>query len=147
MRWRLVDKVTRLEAWKAIEGIKTVSLEEYALYEPLGSPGILPASLILESCSQLAGWLIWSSSDGKFVTLLDEVSGVEFVQFDAMGVVLHLCVSVVQRSELGASVRCAVKSEGNEVAGGVLGLRFLCASEAYSPEQASGIWREIVATT
>lgn len=63
MRWRWIDRIVRMDLDGACAGVKAVSLEEYALGEPLGRRGALPETLAMECAVALARWSIIVTSD------------------------------------------------------------------------------------
>jgi len=92
MKFRMVDRIVSWEARRSIAGVKTVSFEEYGLKQRLGDDPHLPEMLVLESCFQLANWLIVLSSDFAQCGLLVRT---ERVSFDArLGPGERLCLDV-----------------------------------------------------
>ncbi len=61
MRYFLVDKVTELVVDKKIRGVKCVTLSDDILHDHFPDYPIMPGALILESLSQLAGFLLEAS--------------------------------------------------------------------------------------
>ena len=61
MRYFLVDKVTELVVDEKIRGVKCVTLSDDILHDHFPDHPIMPGALILESLSQLAGFLLEAS--------------------------------------------------------------------------------------
>jgi 3-hydroxyacyl-[acyl-carrier-protein] dehydratase len=79
MKFRLVDKIINFEPRKSIQGIKSVSFEEYQLKSAWGGPQGLPESLLMEGLFQLGNWLILLSSDFRQMGLLVRIGEVQFI--------------------------------------------------------------------
>src|SRR5260221_14130774 len=58
MRYFLLDKVTSFEAGKRASGVKCVTLTEDILHDHFPDHPVLPGALLLESMSQLGGFLV-----------------------------------------------------------------------------------------
>jgi 3-hydroxymyristoyl/3-hydroxydecanoyl-(acyl carrier protein) dehydratase len=146
MRWRLVDRVTDLEPWQRIAGVKAVSLEEYYLLEPLGRQGVFPESLVIECCQQMFGWLVAASSDFETAAVLDEVDTFTFHREATMGQVLTLELAVSREAEGRVSADCRVTAETGPIASGRLGCVLVPLAEGADPGELRGAWQEIHGT-
>ncbi len=147
MRWRFVDRITGFEPWQSIAGHKTVSLEEYYLLQPLGCEGVLPQSLLIECCVELARWLAAASTEFDRFGQLAAIEGFEFDSEAALGDVLQIDQRVVEMSDPRFSVESAVAAETGFVAAGRLTLSLVPARGAYRPGELEDLWREIHGAT
>lgn len=81
MRYLLVDHVTEWQAGERIKGIKNVAMSEDFLEFHFPKNPIMPGVLLLESITQLAGWLEAASSDFDNWFLIDKVNKCSFYGF------------------------------------------------------------------
>ena len=145
MRWRMLDRVDEMVPWASISGRKAVSLEEYMLLEPFGRPGVLPESLVLASCVELARWLVAASSDFALTAVLHELSGFSLTDSAGMGQVLELTAEVRSRSADELEVECRVASAGRPLATGTLALGLTPSVECFDPAALAVAWGELYA--
>jgi 3-hydroxymyristoyl/3-hydroxydecanoyl-(acyl carrier protein) dehydratase len=122
VRWRLVDRVTRLEPWREIAGVKTVSLEEYTLLEPLGRSGAMPETLVLEASVQLARWLLLVSSDFQQEPVLAHIASFTFLREAGRGAVLQLTAVLLEPRDGHHLVQCQAEAGEETVAAGAIAL-------------------------
>jgi 3-hydroxyacyl-[acyl-carrier-protein] dehydratase len=101
MKFRLVDKITSWSPYQRIEGVKTVSFEEYCLKEAFGDAARLPETLLLESFLQLGNWLILLSSDFNHMGVVVRISEVRFHDYFLPGQRLQMNVTVVRQHDDG----------------------------------------------
>lgn len=147
MRWRFMDRITRFELWAAIEGRKTVSLEEYSLLEPLGRKGVFPESLVVETCVHLARWMVTVSSAFEHTCILSAVDGFRFDGEVRAGSVLIASLRVTDRRGDDMHCDCAVAGGSGRLGGGHLVVSLLPLRETGVAEDARGLWRELYAQT
>ena len=147
MRWRFVDRITAFEPWQAIAGRKAVSLEEYYLLRPLGREGILPESLVLESCVELARWLVAASSGFARVAELAAIERFALHRQATPGEVLHVDGRVIAAADPQLSLDCRVAAEGGPVAAGRLEFAVVSADGRYPVGELEELWREIHGAT
>jgi len=147
MRWRFVDKITYFQPWQTIVGRKTVSLEEYYLLQPLGCEGVLPQSLLIECCVELARWLTAASTEFDRVSELADIERFAFDSEAVLGEVLHIDGRGVEMSDPQFSVECSVAAEAGFVASGRLTLSLVPARDAFRPGELEELWREIHGAT
>lgn len=143
MRWRFVDRVTAFEPWQHIAGRKAVSLEEYHLLQPLGREGVLPESLTIECCAELARWLVAASSSFTQATVLSEVEQFAFNRPAGMGCVLRVEVLVAARAEERLTVDCRITGDDAAVASGRIALAIVDLAELLDAGELAGLWREL----
>lgn len=108
MRWRFVDRIERMAPWRSIRGRKSLSFEEYNLLAPFGREGVLPETLIIETCVQLVRWLAIGSSDFRQIAVLSGLEGFAFEDIVGMGDVLTASASVKRRDEHCLDVDCRI---------------------------------------
>ena len=147
MRWRFVDRIGEFEPWSAISGRKAVSLEEYFLLDPMGRQGVLPETLVLESCVDLVRWLVARSSEFRKTCVLRDVAEFTFQEPVRMGQALDLTIVVRRRDEDGLGADCRVHIGAAQVAEGALEVGFLALADAMDPEETSTLWQELYAST
>ncbi|HUT35539.1 MAG TPA: hypothetical protein VNE39_18770 [Planctomycetota bacterium] len=145
MRWRFVDKIETLQPWQAATGRKAISYEESSLCEPLGRRGILPESLVLESCVHLVRWLVAASSQFASTCLLGEVERFALLREVGIGDSLALATTVLAREPDRLRVECRAESGGQAVAEGVLSVALLPLAACAPPEDTRSLWRELSA--
>ena len=150
MKFRFVDKITSWSPYQRIEGVKTVSFEEYCLKEAFGEVARLPETLLLESFLQLGNWLILLSSDFNNMGVVVRISEVRFQGPLAPGQQLRMQVTVVRQHDDGFELTGEGRVNGQAV---ITGLGCLAApvpaadyvnpddlrvlfSEIYQPEEA-----------
>jgi len=146
MRWRFVDRVTAFQPWLSIAGRKAVSLEEYKLLKPFGREGVLPESLVLESCVEHVRWLAAASSEFKQACVLEAVEGFNFPGQAGMGAVLEVEAKLAGgagTSPLRAD--CRVTVSGKAIAAGKLVLGLVPLAEGFDPDFTASMWRELYA--
>jgi hypothetical protein len=147
MRWRMVDRIREVAPWDCIRGVKCVSLEEYDLLKPFGSAGVLPRSLVLESCVELVRRLVEFSSDFTQTGMPAGLSEFQFVGDAGMADALAITARVQTRSREYVLAQCEARIESATVARGAILLRLLPLAESFDPEQVRGMWRELHGAT
>jgi 3-hydroxyacyl-[acyl-carrier-protein] dehydratase len=82
MRFRLIDRITQLEAGQHIEGVKHLSAAEGYLADHFPRFPIMPGVLMLETMYQAGHWLVRKSEDfAHSVVVLKEARNVKFSGF------------------------------------------------------------------
>jgi 3-hydroxymyristoyl/3-hydroxydecanoyl-(acyl carrier protein) dehydratase len=142
MRWRLVDRVDRFEGWRLIAGRKAVSLEEYSLLEPLGRRGVLPESLVLACCVEMARWLAAASSGFELTGALESVENMNFARQARPGAALEICAETT-RSGDALRADCVVRCGGEELAAGRIGFALVPLAGSFDREWVEGVWKEL----
>ncbi len=142
MRWRLVDRVDRFESWRLLAGRKAVSLEEYSLLEPLGRRGVLPESLVLACCVEMARWLAAASSGFELTGVLESVENMNFARQARPGAALEIGLEAT-RSGDALRAECTVRCGGKELAAGRLGLGLVPLAGSFDREWVEGVWKEL----
>ncbi len=86
MRFTLIDQITALSPGKSITAVKNLSLAEEYLADHFPGFPVMPGVLMLESLVQAGAWLMRSSEDFAFSTiLLKQAKAVKFVNFVTPG--------------------------------------------------------------
>ncbi|MBI5534886.1 MAG: hypothetical protein HY898_19320 [Deltaproteobacteria bacterium] len=143
MKWRFVDRVKRLEPWVRIEGLKCISLEEYSLLKRFGRKGTMPATLVMETCVDLARWLVMRSSDWSQGVVLSEVAEMRFDREVGMSDVLLTTVEARRESESVIEAVCEARVEGERVMQGRFTVELVPLAELLDPEDVKALWKEI----
>lgn len=147
MRWRFMDRVIGFEPWTAIEGRKTISLEEYSLLEPFGRKGSFPESLVIESCVHLARWLVVVSSAFEQTCILSAIDRFGFDRETVAGSALILSLKVTDRQGRNVHLACSVAGGGHGVGHGNLVVSLLPLNEAVVGEDMRTLWQELYGKT
>lgn len=109
MRFQLIDRIHRLEPRKSIVAIKNLSLAEEYLADHFPGFPVLPGVLMIEALTQAGAWLMKSSEDFAYSTvMLKQAKAVKFNNFVSPGKALHVSLDVV--SWEGAE--CTLKGTG-----------------------------------
>jgi len=85
MRYLLIDHITEYKAGEFIKGIKNVAMSEDFLEFHFPKNPIMPGVMLLESLTQLTGWLEAVSSDFKDWFLISNVKKSSFYGFALPG--------------------------------------------------------------
>ncbi len=145
MRWRFADRIDAFEPWKMIRGRKGISLEEYSLLERFERPGVMPETLVLESCIHLARWLVAASSDWRASCLIKRIEEFSYFSEAAMGDQLQIEAALTARTDELFAVECAAKAGDRRVARGKLDLELIPIEQVQDPESLKLMWRELYA--
>lgn len=143
MRWRFVDKISSFASWHSAVGRKAVSLEEYSLLDPFGRKGVLPDLLILETCVELARWLVLRSSGYAKTCILNHVDRFAFSGNVGMGDVLRIYASVADRNAESVTVNCRVSCEDRAVAEGTFAVSLFGLAGTLERETVEAMWKEL----
>lgn len=146
MRWRFADRIDEFHPWDSIRGRKGISLEEYSLQERFGRPGVMPESLVLETCVHFARWLVSASSEWHESCLLKEIEDFTYESEARMGNNLRIEVSVKERAGAHVWMQCAVSTEDRLIAQGNLALDLAPLSDLQDPESLRIMWQELYGT-
>lgn len=145
MRWRFADRIDAFEPWKLIRGRKGISLEEYSLLERFDRPGVMPETLVLETCIHFARWLAIVSSGWRASCRVMSVKDFSFDSEAAMGDQLQIEVTgklhVIDRH----LYECRVSAGEKQIAHGHLDLELIPLAELDNPESLKLLWNELYA--
>ena len=99
MRYYLVDRISEWEVDKRIRGIKNVAMTEDFLQYHFPRRPTMPGVLLLESMTQLAGWLEAVSSEFTRWFLLEHVTSCKFYDLTGPGDRVEFVLDVVPPAE------------------------------------------------
>jgi len=143
MRWRFVDRIDAFEPWRSIAGRKAASFEETCLCERFDRAGILPETIVVESCVELIRWLVAGSSGFAQTSAVGEVEHFSFPGEARMGEVLSIAAEVVARDGSTLKAACRVSCKGRPVAEGALSMNLMPMAEGFDRAMVEGTWREL----
>ena len=143
MRWRFADRIDEFHPWAFIRGRKGISLEEYSLLERFGRSGVLPETLVLESCVHFARWLVSASSEWNASCLLKDIMDFTYESEARMGNNLRIDVSVKERAGDCVWMQCAVSTGERSIARGRLVLDLVPLANLQDPESLKILWQEL----
>jgi 3-hydroxyacyl-[acyl-carrier-protein] dehydratase len=140
----MVDKIIDIEPGKSIQGMKTVSFEEYQLKSVFCSDCWLPESLVLESFLQLGNWLIMFSTDFKKMGLLVRIEEIRFESLLRPGRGMFMEVEVKRFREDGVVFNGRAMVDGKIIATGKGCLATLVDSaEYFNPDDLKVLFKNI----
>ena len=99
MRYYLVDRISEWEVNKRIRGVKNVAMTEDFLQYHFPRRPTMPGVLLLESMTQLAGWLEAISSEFDRWFLLEHVTSCKFYDLTGPGDQVEIALDVVAGAE------------------------------------------------
>jgi 3-hydroxyacyl-[acyl-carrier-protein] dehydratase len=99
MRYYFVDRISEWEVNKRIRGVKNVTMTEDFLQYHFPRRPVMPGVLLLESMTQLAGWLEAISSEFSRWFLLAHVTSCKFYDLVAPGDQVEIALEVVTAAE------------------------------------------------
>jgi len=100
VRYYLVDRISEWEVNKRIRGIKNVAMTEDFLQYHFPRRPTMPGVLLLESMTQLAGWLEAVSSEFTRWFLLSHVTSCKFYDLTGPGDRVEFVLDIVQPAEV-----------------------------------------------
>lgn len=112
MRYFLIDKVTELVVGERVRGIKSITLSDEILHDHFPDYPVMPGALILESASQLAGFLLemtCNRAEGPLRrAVLAQVRKAKFHNTAGPGDQLRVCVEIDSLHDAAAEVAAEV---------------------------------------
>src|SRR5439155_492669 len=115
MRFLFYDRILRMQPGHDALGTRAVSIGDEFLPEHYPDRPLMPASLILESVTQVAGWLYIVTKHFAITTVLGLVEGVEILGEVRPGDTLELEVWMEYGHRDGATVRGVARVNGVDV--------------------------------
>ena len=95
MRFSLIDKIVALEDGKSITAVKNLTMAEEYLADHFPGFPVMPGVLMLESLVQAGAWLMRSTEDFRYSTiLLQEARAIRFNSFVTPGQTLTVNANV-----------------------------------------------------
>lgn len=145
MRWRFADRIDAFEPWKLIRGRKAISLEEYSLLERFGRPGVLPETLVVETCVHFVRWLAAASSGWRASSRVVSFKNFTFESEAEMGDQLQIEVTgklhIIDRH----LYECRVTAGEKQIAHGSVDIELIPLADLHDPESLKLMWRELYA--
>jgi 3-hydroxymyristoyl/3-hydroxydecanoyl-(acyl carrier protein) dehydratase len=148
MRWRFADRIDAFEPWRRISGRKGISLEEYSLLERFGRRGVLPESLVLETCVHFARWLVAASSDWRQSCLLAGIEEFGYESEARMGDNMRVEIKTAGNpdgDDKTLRLVCNVSAQERRIASGTLALKLVDLDSIQDAEALKIMWRELKA--
>ena len=109
MRYILLDKVTELVIGDYAKGIKNIAMSEDVLADHFPDYPVMPGALLLESASQLAGFLLEMTFNkpGQVIkrSLLAQIQKAKFYEMTGPGDQLELTATIESMLDSSAQVR------------------------------------------
>lgn len=100
MRFSLVDRIVELAPGKSVTAIKNVSLAEEYLADHFPGYAVLPGVMMLECLVQAGAWLMRSTEDFRYSTiLLKQAKALKYNNFVRPGQTLTVTATVHSRGE------------------------------------------------
>jgi 3-hydroxymyristoyl/3-hydroxydecanoyl-(acyl carrier protein) dehydratase len=115
MRFLFYDRILKMQAGKHALGTRAVSIGDEFLPDHYSRRPLMPASLILESVTQVAGWLYIVTKHFAISTVLGLVEGVEILGDVRPGDTLELEAWMEYGHRDGATVRGVARVNGVDV--------------------------------
>ena len=120
MRYFLLDKITAFEPGKRACGIKCVTLTDDILHDHFPDQPLLPGALLLESMSQLGGFLVelsFHSGDGPVRrAVLAQIKDAKFHRACGPGDRIEIEALLTSKLENAARVAAKASVDGERVA-------------------------------
>ncbi|MFA6567041.1 MAG: hypothetical protein WCS96_02410 [Victivallales bacterium] len=146
MRWCFTDRIHKIEEWKYVSGRKLSSLEEHCLCEPLGRQGVLPETLVIESCISLLRWLVTVSSGFKKTCIVSSIEEFKFSDVSGMGEAFEMIIEVAGRDGETITASCRVSGRKSEIASGIIHVELCPLAESFEPEILAEQLKELYAS-
>lgn len=100
MRFSLVDRIVELAPGESVSAIKNVSLAEEYLADHFPGYPVLPGVMMLECLVQTGAWLMRSTEDFRYSTiLLKQAKALKYNNFVRPGQTLKVTATVHSRGE------------------------------------------------
>lgn len=109
MRFLFYDRILELVPARRIVATKAISIGDEFLSDHFPRSPLMPATLVLESLAQVAGWLYMITEDFAIHAILVMFEGVEVKRHPRPGDTLILDVSLEYRHQGGATLRGAAR--------------------------------------
>ncbi|MDA0831979.1 MAG: beta-hydroxyacyl-ACP dehydratase [Planctomycetota bacterium] len=107
MRFSLIDRILALENGQSITAIKQLSSAEEYLADHFPGFPIMPGVLMLEAMTQASAWLMRSTTDFRFSTvMLKQSRAVKFNSFVTPGNTLKIVAQVMEWGDRYCTFKC-----------------------------------------
>ena len=125
MKFELVDRITKVEPGRSLEGEKVLSLAEEYLQDHFPTRPVMPGVLMIEAMVQADAWLVRLSQNfAHSIVILREARGVKYGQFVRPGDKMTVCVDMKQMAAGRAQVRGRGLVDGRQAVSGRLELEY-----------------------
>jgi 3-hydroxymyristoyl/3-hydroxydecanoyl-(acyl carrier protein) dehydratase len=115
VRFLFYDQIKEMEPAKHALGTRAVSIGDEFLPDHYARRALMPSTLVLESVTQVAGWLYIATSHFAITTVLGLVEGVEIVGDARAGDLMELEVWMDYAHRDGATLRGVARVNGGDV--------------------------------
>jgi 3-hydroxyacyl-[acyl-carrier-protein] dehydratase len=115
MRFLFYDRMVDMQPGKHALATKAISMGDEFFPDHYARRPVMPSTLVLESVTQVAGWLYIVTSDFAISTVLGLVEGVEVLGDARAGETLELEAWMEYGHREGATLRGVARSNGNEI--------------------------------
>jgi 3-hydroxyacyl-[acyl-carrier-protein] dehydratase len=115
VRFLFYDRILEMQPGEHAIGTRAISIGDEFLPEHYGRRPLMPSTLVLESVTQVAGWLYIVTRHFAISTVLGVVEGVEILGDVRPGDTLELEVWMQYGHRDGATVRGAARVDGRDV--------------------------------
>ncbi len=115
MRFLYYDRIVEMQPGRHALATKAISIGDEFLPEHYALRPIMPSSLVLESVTQVAGWLYIVTQQFAISTVLGLVEGAEIVGDARAGQTLELEAWMQYSHRDGATLRGVARVDGNEI--------------------------------
>ncbi len=114
MRYLLIDRIIEWEKHRSIKGIKNIAMSEDFLEFHFPDRPVMPGVMLLESLTQLAGWLVALSSDFTKWVLINHVRQCKFYSFALPGDQVELTIETTEATKDGQCFKGIGTVEGKK---------------------------------
>lgn len=143
MRFSLVDRILELEPGRSVTAIKNVSMSEEYLADHFPGYPVLPGVMMLECLVQAGAWLMRSTEDFRYSTvLLKQAKALRYNNFVRPGQTLTVTASVHERGQREYVFKGSGTVEGTSAVSARLTLEQFNLSE-HNPELAASDGKRI----
>lgn len=98
MRFRLLDRITEVEAGQRIQGVVSLSGQEEYLKDHFPLFPVMPGVLMLEAMYQASMWLVRYTDDFQHaIVVLKEARNVKYADFITPGRTLHVTSELIKQ--------------------------------------------------
>ena len=115
MRFLYYDRIVEMQPGRRALATKAISIGDEFLPEHYPLRPIMPASLVLESVTQVAGWLYIVTQQFAISTVLGLLEGAQFVGDARAGQTLELEAWMQYGHRDGATLSGVARADGREV--------------------------------
>ena len=125
MKFDLIDRITKVEPGKSLEGEKALSLAEEYLQDHFPSKPVMPGVFMIETMVQAGAWLVRVSEDfAHSIVILREARGVKYGQFVRPGDRITVSVEMSSMKDGRADIKGRGVVDGKVVVSGRLELEY-----------------------